>query len=68
MKEKSKSEIEYLNITLDEIKSSLAESNESLSKLEAEKETLTNSLSLARDEKAKIERDLQGTVGTIKND
>ena len=62
IKEKSKSEIEYLNITLAELKSSLAESDKDINKLEAEKETLTNSLSLASKEKAKLEQDFQGTV------
>ena len=62
IKEKSKSEIEYLNITLAEVKSSLAESDKDINQLEAEKETLTNSLALARQEKAKVEQDFKGTV------
>ena len=62
IKEKSKSEIEYLNITLAELKSSLAESEKAVNKLETENETLTKSLSLARTEKAKVEQDFQGTV------
>ena len=62
IKEKSKSEIEYLNITLAELKSSLAESDKDINKLETEKESLTNSLSFERKEKAKVEQDLQGSV------
>ena len=62
IKEKSKSEIEYLNITLAELKSSLAESDKDINKLETEKESLRNSLALASTEKAKVEQDLQGTV------
>lgn len=65
IKEKSKSEIEYLNITLAEVKSSLAESDKDINQLEAEKETLTNSLALARQEKAKVEQDFKGTVAEV---
>merc|ERR1712135_276282 len=51
--------------TLAELKSSLAESDKDINKLETEKESLTNSLSFERKEKAKVEQDLQGTVAEV---
>ena len=62
LKERSKAEIEAKDLELNETKSHLANSNESLTKFEKENKDLTKNLSLAMQEKVEMGKELHEKV------
>ena len=67
LKERNKVEIEAKGFELNEMKSSLANSNKNLTKLESENKDLTKNLSLVMQEKLKMEEELQEKVLFYRN-
>ena len=62
LKKQKNTEIDSLNLMLNELKSSLAESSETLSKLENAKNDVSNKLSAAMGENARLKEECAGKV------
>lgn len=66
LKEKNNAQMDSLNLNLNELKSSLAESSEKLSKLENEKNDVSNKFFAAMEEKARMEEEIENQISTLK--
>ena len=66
LKEKNNAQMDSLNLNLNELKSSLAESSEKLSKLENEKKDVSNKFFAAMEEKARMEEEIENQISTLK--
>ena len=66
LKEKNNAQMDSLNLNLNELKSSLAESSEKFSKLENEKNDVSNKFLAAMEEKARMEEEIENQISTLK--